>query len=67
MRFAKDSDKMTIAEISKKLGQNPGYSKKLKLSYDGKDYDKMTSAMYEKNKDKVRDVIKMEGLEECVT
>ena len=64
MRFAKDSDKMTIAEISKKLGQNPGYSKKSKLSYDGKDYDKMTSAMYEKNKDKVRDVIKMEGLEE---
>ena len=50
MRFVKDSDKMTIAEISKKLDQEPKYSKKLKLVYDGKDYDKMTSAMYEKTR-----------------
>lgn len=64
MRFAKDSDKMTIAEISKKLGQDPKYSKKSKLVYDGKDYNKMTSAMYEKNKGKLGDVIKIKSLEE---
>ncbi len=61
MRFVKDSDKMAIAEISKKLGQDPKYSKKSKF---GKDYDKMTTAMYEKNKGKVGDVIKIKGLEE---
>ena len=64
MRFAKDSDEMSIAEISKKLGQEAKYSAKSKLVYDGKDYDKMTSAMFEKNKGQAKDVIKMTGLEE---
>ncbi len=64
MRFAKDSEEMSIAEISKKLGQDPKYSKKSKLFYNGKDYDKMTEAMFDKNKDQVKDVVKMKGLEE---
>lgn len=64
MRLAKDCDEMTIAQISKKLGQEPKYSKKSKLDYDGKDYDKMSPAMYEKNKSKVRDVVKMKVLGE---
>lgn len=64
MRFAKDSDEMSIAEISKKLGQDPKYSKKSKLFYNGKDYDKMTEAMFDKNKGQVKDVVKMTGLEE---
>lgn len=64
MRFAKDSDEMSIAEISKKLGQEAKYSGKSKLVYDGKDYDKMTTAMYEKNKDQVKDVVRIKGLEE---
>lgn len=64
MRFAKDSDEMTIAEISKKLGQEARYSAKSKLFYDGKDYDKMTAAMFDKNKGKVRDVVIIKCLEE---
>lgn len=64
MRFAKDSDEMSIAEISKKLGQEAKYSAKSKLVYDGRDYDKMTAAMFEKNIGQVKDVIKMTGLEE---
>lgn len=64
MRFAKDSDEMSVAEISKKLGQEAKYSAKSKLVYDGKDYDKMTAAMFEKNIGQVKDVIKMTGLEE---
>lgn len=51
MRLAKDCDEMTIAQISKKLGQEPKYSKKSKLDYDGKDYDKMSPAMYEKKQE----------------
>ena len=64
MRFAKDSDEMSISEISKKLGQEAKYSAKSKLVYDGKDYDKMTSAMFEKNKGQVKDVVRIKGLEE---
>ena len=64
MRFAKDCDEMTIAEISKKLGQEARYSAKSKLFYDGKDYDKMTAAMYEKNKGVVKDAVRIKSLEE---
>ena len=64
MRFAKDSDEMSIAEISKKLGQEARYSEKSKLYYDGKDYDKMTAAMFDKNMGQVKDVVRIKGLEE---
>lgn len=64
MRLAKDSDEMSIEEISKKLGSEPQYSEKSKLVFNGKDYEQMTGAMYEKNKDQVREIIKVKKLEE---
>lgn len=64
MRLAKDSDKMTLGEISKKLGQEPKYSSKSKLVFDGKEYDKMTDAMYEKNKARVKEEIQIKNLQE---
>lgn len=64
MRLAKDCDEMSFEEISKKFGSEPKYSEKSQLFFDGKAYDQMTSAMYEKNKSKVREKIKMKNLEE---
>ena len=64
MRLAKDCDSMSLGEISKKLGQEPKYSDKSKIIYDGKAYDKMTSAMYEKNKGKIKEEIKIRNLKE---
>lgn len=64
MRLAKDCDEMSFEEISKKFGSEPKYSEKSQLYFDGKAYDQMTSAMYEKNKSKVREKIKMKNLEE---
>ena len=64
MRLAKDSDDMSLGEISKKLGSQPKYSEKSQLFFDGKAYDQMTSAMYEKNKGDVREKIRIKNLEE---
>lgn len=64
MRLAKDCDEMSFEEISKKFGSEPKYSEKSQLFFDGKAYDQMTSAMYEKNKSKVKEKIKMKNLEE---
>lgn len=64
MRLAKDSDGMSLGEISKKLGTESKYSEKSKLFFDDKAYDQMTSAMYEKNKGKIKEKIKIKNLEE---
>lgn len=64
MRLAKDCDEMSFEEISKKFGSEPKYSEKSQLFFDGKAYDHMTSAMYEKNRSKVKEKIKMKNLEE---
>lgn len=64
MRLAKDCDEMSFEEISKKFGSEPKYSEKSQLFFDGKAYDQMTSAMYEKNRSKVKEKIKMKNLEE---
>lgn len=64
MRLAKDCDEMSFEEISKKFGSEPKYSEKSQLFFDGKAYDQMTSAMYEKNKSEVKEKIKMKNLEE---
>ena len=64
MRLAKDCDSMSLGEISKKLGKEPKYSDKAEIFYDGKAYDKMTSAMYEKNKAKIKEEIRIRNLEE---
>ncbi|WP_308653314.1 hypothetical protein [uncultured Anaerococcus sp.] len=64
MRLAKDCDEMSFEEISKKFGSEPKYSEKSQLFFGDKAYDQMTSAMYEKNKSKVKEKIKMKNLEE---
>ena len=64
MRLAKDSDEMSLGEISKKLGSEPNYSEKSQLFFDGKAYDQMTTAMYEKKKDKIKEKIRIKNLEE---
>ena len=64
MRLAKDCDEMSFEEISKKFGSEPKYSEKSQLFFDGKAYNQMTSAMYEKNRSKVKEKIKMKNLEE---
>lgn len=64
MRFAKDSDEMSLGEISKKIGCEPKYSEKSQLYFDDKAYDQMTSAMYDKNKGKIKEKIKIKNLEE---
>ena len=63
MRLAKDCDGMSLGEISKKLGKEAEYSDKSKLFFDGKEYDKMTSAMYERNKGAVKEIIKIKNLD----
>ena len=55
---------MSFEEISKKFGSEPKYSEKSQLFFDGKAYNQMTSAMYEKNRSKVKEKIKMKNLEE---
>lgn len=64
MRLAKDCDEMSLGEISKKLGSEPKYSEKSQLYFDGKAYDQMTSAMYEKDKGKIKEKIKIKNLDE---
>lgn len=64
MRLAKDCDKMTIDQIDKKLGKKAKYSEKSKLNLDGKEYDEISDEIFAKNKDKVKDVIKIKNLEE---
>lgn len=64
MRLAKDSDKMTIKELNKKMGKDAKYSEKSKLSLNGREYEEMTDEMFSKNKDKIKDVIKIKNLEE---
>ena len=64
MRLAKDSDKMTIEELNKKMGKEAKYSEKSKLNLDGKEYDEISDEIFAKNKDKVKDVIKLKNLEE---
>ena len=64
MRLAKDCDEMSLGEISKKLGTNPKYSEKSQLIFNDKAYDQMSTAMYEKNKDKIKEKIKIKNLEE---
>lgn len=62
MRLAKDCDEMSLGEVSKKLGKEPQYSDKSKLSFNDKEYDKMTDAMYEKNKGAIKEIIKIKNL-----
>lgn len=64
MRLAKDCDKMTIDQIDKKLGKKAKYSEKSKLNLDGKEYDEISDEIFAKNKEKVKDVIKLKNLEE---
>lgn len=64
MRLAKDCDKMTIDQIDKKLGKKAKYSEKSKLNLDGKEYDEISDEIFAKNKEKVKDVIKIKNLEE---
>ena len=64
MRLAKDCDEMSLGEISKKLGSEPKYSEKSQLFFNGKAYDQMTSAMYEKDKSKIKEKIKIKNLDE---
>ena len=64
MRLSKDSESLTIKEIEEKLGQKASISENSKLFFDGKFYDKMSSAMYEKNKDQVREKVFIKNLEE---
>lgn len=64
MRLAKDCEKMTIDQIDKKMGKKAKYSEKSKLNLDGKEYDEISDEIFAKNKDKVKDVIKLKNLEE---
>ena len=64
MRLAKDCDKMTIDQIDKKLGKKAKYSEKSKLNLDGKEYDEISDEIFAKNKEKIKDVIKIKNLEE---
>lgn len=64
MRLAKDCDKMSVEEVSKKLGQEAKYSEKSKLVFDNKEYDQMTDAMFDKNKGKVKEKIQIKNLKE---
>lgn len=64
MRLSKEAESLTIKEIEEKLGQKASISESSKLFFDGKFYDKMTRAMYEKNKDQVREKVSIKNLEE---
>lgn len=64
MRLAKDCDKMTIDQIDKKMGKEAKYSEKSKLNLDGKEYDEISDEIFAKNKEKIKDVIKIKNLEE---
>lgn len=64
MRLSKEAESLTLKEIEEKLGQKASISENSKLFFDGKFYDKMTSAMYEKNKDQVREKVSIKNLEE---
>lgn len=63
MRLAKDCDKMTIDQINKKMGKVAKYSEKSKLYLGGREYDEIGDEMFEKNKDKIKDIIKIKKLE----
>ena len=64
MRLAKDADKMTIEGLNKKIGTNAKFSGVSKLYLNGKEYDGMNKEMFEKNKDKIKEIIKIKNLKE---
>ena len=64
MRLSKEAESLTIKEIEEKLVKKASISEKSKLFFDGKFYDKMTSAMYEKNKDLIKEKVSIKKLEE---
>lgn len=64
MRLAKDADKMTIEELNKKMGTNAKFSEISKLYFNGKEYDGMNKEMFDKNKDKIKEIIKIKNLKE---
>lgn len=64
MRLSKESESLTLKEIEERLGQKASISENAKLFFDGKFYDKMTSAMYEKNKDQIKEKVSIKNLDE---